>query len=427
MSTLSSKDIGDLMTMYSLRPCLLSEALPRENIKDNPIYLFDRGHLRTLSRPVRGTYIIDASGEHIYIRGKKTAVNDWSGNPGDNLYVPKDFYPVPIRVALLYFATKASVNCDKIENAIMKYRRDYWTWFDDQSLPRVVRPTLNMLQLDRGSEFENFLKPLISFYVSRLKSSFDYLLDLCEERTVTGEPTYTVFTEMNRLYFPDDRQTKDLQVEEHWDQSRGYIWVRASNFASWDDVEPELPDRTPPFPPNAPTPPGPVAINRRNSIQGPIDLDKKILDQHFDDFVRMRPWEQAVRVVNPFKSPEYRFAWASVQHEFELKYNTFLNEMLAKRKQHQKDWKNYKLYRKQLKDYSYTKVLPTLYAERPQNEDFTLEFREFIFGLRQQMKNFKFDPVNVDDVRRSISSDRRNPSVPSNGNYIAVKPDVLMI
>lgn len=398
MSTLSPKEVGDLMTIYAARPCPVADAFPRYT--NAGINLFDRGHYRKCD--------VTQVGQRTVMRKTINFVQTSQG------VAPEGFVPVPERVILKHFMTDVLVNADKIENAIVEYRRAFGAWTDG---PRPRRPTLRMLRLRRGSEFENFLRPLISPYVQRLKENFDYLLDQCEQGNV--------FTQVNNLYLPStvpetDANGNDVYVngvlqtrrtdtafEQRWASAvnggdHNYIFVRMANFAALGS-EPsaaELPPiLIPPFgnpPGNEPDPPD------RPNTPPPSDLDKDELllgkgvsmgGAFKHDFLGMVPWHSATRKRNPFKSAEYRAAWDLVQDEFYERYEAFKRGIDQRRGDHAQKWSAYKQYKEAMEAYHYTRQLNVPFAERPQVVDFGLEWKKFIFGLREEMKHVQFFPV----------------------------------
>lgn len=426
MSTLTAKQVGDLMTMYAARPCPVVEAIPRQGRNGN-VALFDRGHYRRFST---NNVQEDASGSFANIQGEKIYVT----RQGVGLYVPVGFYPVPERVILKHFATDALVNSYKLENAILDYKRAFDSWYANQprqnSRPR--RPTLQMLRLRRGSEFENFLKPLISSYLSRLKDGFDHCLNLIEQQD-------DVFQAVNKMYVPDTRQdgsTYDSAVDDRWNravagQQHMYIYVRMNNFtglSEMPDVAEPVPPLLPPFPnepnPNVPPPP--------NVPPQPSDKDKDeellgkgvTMGKAFkNDFLGMDPWMPCSRKSNPFRSNEYRAAWDLAQDHFHDRYENFKNSIEHRRMRHKQQWVAYKSYQNALDAYAYTKIVPNVpFAERPPMENFDNEWKEFIFGMRLEMKHVKFDPVP-----RGNDLDSDDTPVDESDIDIMLRPRMLMI
>lgn len=437
MSTLTPQEVADLMSIYAARPCPVNEALPRQT--NLGIHLFDRGHYRQLY--VRGADVQrDTNGIFCVVKGEKIYLTDTGRFPQ---YIPVGFYPVPERVVLKYFASDAGVNAFKMENALLEYKRAHDNWFrnEPRQNPKPRRPTLRQLKLGRGSEFENFIQPLILGYSERLKENFEYCLDLIDQNR-------DVFTAVNDLYLPDTDQNGvryDGFVTRRWDNAllvgatsvHKYIYVRMDNFSGLStepDVNEAVPMGIQPFPPaprptiTAPAPPQPAPRD--------IDVDEKLLGLHCEDggafkndFLRMTPWQSAQRTSNPFRSREYRYAWALVQHGFELKYAKFKAKMEQKRDNHAMQWAMYKAYRNAQEAYAYTRVTPNVqYAERPQVENFNLEWKQFIFGLREEMKYVRFDKIlNIRPVEDSVREDRRNFPILGGGNSVALHPKMLMI
>ena len=435
MSTLTPQEVADLMSIYAARPCPVNEALPRQrNMGD---LFFDRGHSRKLY--IRDEDVqTDANGFFSVVLGEKIYLNRINRFPYN---IPIGFYPVPERVVLKYFASDAGVNAFKMENALLDYKRAHDNWFQNQPRqnPKPRRPTLRQLKLGRGSEFENFIQPLILGYSERLKENFEFCLDLIDQNR-------DVFTVVNDLYLPDTDQNGvryDSFVTTRWDSAldvgpvHKYIYVRMDNFSGLStepDVNEPVPMGIQPFPPA----PAPVVTVPAPAEPAPsdIDLDEKLLGLHCEDggafkndFLRMAPWQSAQRTSNPFRSREYRYAWALVQHGFELKYAKFKAKMEQKRNNHAMQWEMYKAYRDAQEAYAYTRVTPNVqYAERPQVENFNLEWKEFIFGLREEMKYVQFDKIlNVRPVDDSVREDRRNFPILAGGINVALHPKMLMI
>ena len=430
MSTLTPKEVGDLMTIYAARPCPVAEAFPRYT--NNGIDLFDRGHYRKCD--------VNQVGSRTIMRKTINFVQTSQG------VAPEGFVPVPQRVILKYFTTHVLVNANKIENAILEYRRAFGAWSEG---PRPRRPTLRMLRLCRGSEFENFLRPLISPYVQRLKENFNYLLDLCEQ----GD----VFTQINALYLPSTvpildangnnvsdangfLQTRltDTAFEQRWNSAvdganHKYIYVRMANFAALSS-EPNINESPPTLIPPFGNPPDdePETPNTPNPPTPPSDLEKdeRLLGKGLDmggafknDFLGMVPWHTAIRKRNPFKSADYRAAWDLVQDEYYKRYEAFKRDIDQRRADHAQKWSAYKQYKEAMEAYHYTRQLNVPFAERPQVVDFGVEWNTFIFGLREEMKRVQFFPVVQDE---EVQSDLELES-DSDPDEMMLRPRMLMI
>ena len=458
MSTLSAEDVGDLITIYNSRPCPTSQAIPRDrrimlplpavpapppppprdrriNRDPTDFIFFDRGHIRIYPAALlRGAVFRrgDPIGR-VQIGGKYVEVESVGG---ENL--PRGFVRIPLRIPLKYFVSQTKMSCLKIEDAVVEYRRKYNAWFlqNDPKQPKPQKPMLSNLKLSLGSEFENFLVPLETFYLSRLKNSFDYLLDLCEQRENDGIASYNVFSEMNDLYAPNrpdpNNRGHDAQARARWDSSANqFIYVRVSNVERVVFDEAALdsdPTNDPllPFPNNRPNAPKPVRPPD-DPTPSPVQIDEETLGKNITqgkpfkrDFLIMLPWEIPFCVLNPFVSDQYRKAWDLAQSQFEERYYTFWADIEQRRTDHLRKWKDYKLYNEQQRDYMYTNELPTApYTERPEVKDFNLEWREFIFGLREQMKKVIFEPVRARGRKRRRgrrgSRMPRTPSPPRNG------------
>ena len=141
MSTLTPKQVGDEMSIYTFRPGTpkLKKDLVRSAIK---IYCFDKGHLR-----ITGT-------------------------------IPSGFVAVPEQVILDFFGTKYTLNIRKLERAIEDYAKGMDLFRQGGTRPR--RPTIRSLYLETPSDFELYLRPLESFYCGKLKQNFSGVLNVVE-------------------------------------------------------------------------------------------------------------------------------------------------------------------------------------------------------------------------------------------------------
>lgn len=414
MSTLSPKEVGDLMTQYAAQPCPVAEAFPRYTNKG--IDLFDRGHYRKFDR------------ENPTIRGQRIKVVQTPQG-----VAPEGFVPVPERVILKHFVPHADVNANKLEDAVLNYKRAHDAWLSDPSTPEPRRPTLQMLRLHRGSEFENFFKPLIMPYARRLQASFERLLYLCD----TGGD---VFDAMNKLYLPNGNT--DNAVQARWnkaveDGKHKYIYVHLPGFAalsSIPDVNESLPTLIAPFGTQKKV----ESKSGDTKIKPSVEMDADLLGKGLsmggvfkNDFLLMAPWKDSQRKPNPFKSKEYKRAWRLVQVHFEERYKLFKRDIEARRREHARKWEAFRAYKNAMQAYHYTKQLNVPYAEKPQTVHFTLEWQKFIFGLREEMKTVQFEAV--DDGFDSDSSgedmDAIDSEIDANSDFglLRLRPRMLMI
>ena len=105
--------------------------------------------------------------------------------------------------------------------------------------------------------------------------------------------------------------------------------------------------------------------------------------------LHMSPWKKSIRVTNPFKSKGYRAAYMLAQHSFELRYADFKRDVEARRSNFRSKWAAYKAFKDDQKS-----LKPSLsFVEKPDAVEFEKEWKEFIFGLKQEMKNIEFEPI----------------------------------
>lgn len=415
MSTLSPKEVGDLMTIFAARPCPVAEAIPRYT--NEGIHLFDRGHYRRFD-----------SDRDITLRGQTIKVVQTPQGPA-----PEGFVPVPERVILKHFVSHAVVNSYKLENAVLDYKRAHDAWLKDpHAFPEPRHPTLQMLRLHRGSSFENFFQPLIMPYVRRLQASFGRLLQLCDSQ---GD----VFDAMNKLYLPNGNT--DNAVQARWDSAvsgdeHKYIFVRLPNFGALSS-EPSVNERLPTLLPPFGNPPGEEKSEASDEEKDPtsLEMDEELLGKGLNmggafknDFLLMAPWKPSQRRTNPFKSAEYRAAWDLVQADFEERYESFKRDIEARRRDFAQKWSAYKAYKDAMEAYHYTRQLNVPYAEKPQMVHFTLEWQKFIFGLREEMKKVQFEPVGADSDSGSddVDMDESDSGLDYNSGF-NLRPRMLMI
>ena len=397
-------EVGRGMEQYDVRTG--NDPLPRETNPTNLIHCFDKGHHRVLSAYRLQNVQNDANGAYVVIRGRRIpmqAVNSVLGVP-----LPVGFVAVPKQYILQHFSTRYGRNIIKMKRKLEEYHKECSEYLRDRfegtdlGLPR--RPTLKSLNLDSPTEFESFLVPLKSFFHKRLKGAFASLVRDAED----GQ--WTVFTNMNQLALPDvvGGVREDRAAELRWNAARTeYIAVRIQNFDTLTPnmLVPQYPAPRLPYPPNAPA--APVAAGARPVLAPTqMEIDEKMLEQcrlgvstkWKGLFLYMTPWQDATPVHNPFVSPEYRLAYEVAQNGFARRHAEFKRTMVAKRTQHSREWRAYAAYRNEMKsvfmlDSNRLPVNP--YAERPQIEHFAEEWKHFAFGLKEEMKNFVFVPINV--------------------------------
>ena len=400
------------MTLYNFRPGLLRDALPRELGVGNIIHCFDKGRHRVLSRGVLNGAAASAEGFYITLRGRKIILGEIDANL--NVRLPAGFVSVPVRTILRYYSTSYALNILKIERRLTEYHREFSEYLreraDGLDTHRPRRPTLSSLFLDTPTEFELFLRPLKSFYCDRLKRAFDRLVIDAEDGN------YTVFLRMNALFLPDvvGLNRTDAAAQLRWASAingavHKYIAVRISSFDNLSNEPPVgevLNSGIPPFPPNAPAPAPAPAPAAPPPLPTPMEIDEQMLERvrlkqsrkFRKIFLYMSPWENAQRVSNPFVSPEYRQAFLVAQDGFARRFVQFKNKMNQKRALHATEWRNYAAYRNEMKSVFMidTKRLPqNQFVERPQLEHFTKEWKDFIFGLKEEMKFYTFSPIRM--------------------------------
>ena len=184
MSTLTPKQVGDEMSIYTFRPG--TPVLKRElTFGTTKYYCFDKGHLRITST------------------------------------IPPDFVPVPEQVILQFFGTKYTLNIRKMERAIEDYDRGYKLFRQGDRRPK--RPTIRSLYLETPSEFELVLKPLDSFYCTELRQNFASILNAVEKNDPWQSQVnaLAVLAETRRR----DRWNKSTNGGKH-----KFMFVRLHNF-----------------------------------------------------------------------------------------------------------------------------------------------------------------------------------------------------
>lgn len=386
MSTLTSKQVGDEMSIYTFRPG--TPTLKKDLIRSaTKFYCFDKGHLRI------------------------------SGS------IPTGFVAVPEQVILEFFGTKYTLNIRKLERAIEDYDKGIAQFRQGGTRPR--RPTIRSLYLETPSDFELYLRPLDSFYCEKLKQNFSGVLNVVEKggdwRSKVNN--YATVTTAERTARWNNSTTNGQQK---------VIYVRLNNFAKMTPAPVKaIPPFIFPYPPagNAlPQPqPQPQAIIPDEEQKEAKDVDmlertnmgrsrkyRKVL-------LHMSPWKGSIRVTNPFKSKAYRAAYMLAQHSFELRYADFKKDVNARRSKYRADWAAYKAFKDDQKS-----IKPSLpFVEKPDAVEFEKEWKEFIFGLKQEMKNIEFEPIRgakATVVENQIRAERT--VVPEISTVPALKPVV---
>ena len=213
-----------------------------------------------------------------------------------------------------------------------------------------------------------------------------------------------------------------------------FIYVRLHNF---DKIEPTPVKNSPPtyiFP----YPPAGKALQKPLAAQPVImTSEEKKEAQDIDMLERtnmgrsrkyrkvllhMAPWKSSIRVTNPFASKAYRTPYMLAQHSFELRYADYKKNMDAKRSKYRAEWAAYKAFKDDQKS-----LKPSLpYVEKPGAVEFEKEWKEFIFGMKQEMKNIEFEPIRgakVTAVENQIRSERI--VVPEISTVPAAKPKIV--
>ena len=391
--------------------------LPRYRVSlgANPIYCFDKGHLRALSRadlaPPR------AVGNYTVIEGRQIELLP-NADPFLGARLPVGFAAVPVQFILQHFTSRYSRNINKIENAIHNHRRNMDVYgreiAKNSNFGRPRRPSLKSLNLDMPTEFEQFLQPLKSYYCLRLRMAFDRLLRDAED----GVNYNNLYNNLDVLRLPDINAgvSLDQALVNRWNASNGsFIAVRLDNVGFTFDPTPGGPVLPPPGRARpAPGPPGGGGGGGGGGGVAAAPLSRIQIDENMLElcqmgrntkwkgvFIYMEPWQDAIRVSNPFVSFEYKLAFATAQAEFVRRHREFKAVMDAKRARNAQQWKQYRAYRNEMRSSSMldTNRQPVNqdYAavERPQVEHFTQEWRHFAFMLKEEMKNFRFLPITA--------------------------------
>lgn len=410
MSVKTPDEVGRGMEQWYVRKG--SDPVPSDSVgflaPGNSVHLFDKGHHRVITRATLRGFQTDANGDYIIMKGIRVELQPGVVMQiGANDRIPAGFVEVPEIDILTHFSTTYGRNIVKMQTVIQNYHRDFVTYLTDRqaggNIGRPRRPTVKALNLDTPSEFERYLHPLRSFHHDRLRLQFDRLVEDCE---FGGD---RVFQNLNFLALPNlvGGIRTDQAAVSRWNSAQGVsILVRIPDFEIYNAgnapqyLQGQLPYPLVPFPaaPNVAPPAAPV-LTPRQIDERTIELAQRGLSTKLKRaFLYLEPWMDAVRVCNPFVSPEYRQAFSVAQDGFATRHAAFKREMVRKRREHGRKWREYAAYRNEMKSVFMldTDRLPVNnYAERPQIEHFTDEWRQFAFGLKQEMKNYEFVPVQV--------------------------------
>lgn len=370
MSTLTPKQVGDEMSIYTFRPGTptLKKDLIRSTTK---FYCFDKGHLR--------------------ITGS----------------IPPEFVAVPEQVILEFFGTKYTLNIRKLERAIEDYAKGMALFRQGGTRPR--RPTIRSLYLETPSDFELYLRPLESFYCEKLKQNFSGVLNVVE-RNGDWQSKVNSYATVTR----GERTTRWNRTTTNGQHK--VIYVRLNNFAGMKPVPVKAtpPTFIFPYPPTVtpqpqPQPPQPTIPDEEKKEAQDVDMLERTnmgrSRKYRKIILHMAPWKGSIRVTNPFLSKGYRTAYMLAQHSFELRYADFKKGVEARRSKYRADWAAYKAFKDDQKS-----LKPSLpFVEKPDPVEFEKEWKEFIFGLKQEMKNIEFEPIRgakADAVETQVRAER---------------------
>lgn len=391
MSTLTPKQVGDEMSIYTFRPGkpVLKRDLSRGTMR---YYCFDKGHLRYTSS------------------------------------IPEGFVAVPEQVILKFFGTKYTLNIRKMERAFEDYAAGV--------KHGARRPTLRSVYLETPSDFELFLRPLDSFYCSSLKRYFSSILNIIENprrrRTVLDWKASVNALLDNTKAARDSRWRDATENGQH-----KYIYVRLRDFGNMDPVpvETDPPEHAEPYPAGqsiptpqaAPVPPSPEDIKEAADADMLDRTNMGRSQKYRKVLLLMSPWKNCIRTTNPFESKGYRTAFMVAQHSFELRYVAFKKEIDARRASYRTAWASYKAFKDDQRS-----IKPSLpFVEKPDPVEFESEWKEFIFGLKQEMKNIEFIPVRGTQgtkTRNNILQERTSPgmsTVPLKPPQPAIKTEII--
>ena len=399
MSVKTPDEVGRGMERWYVRKG--DGPIPNDIDARNPLHFFDKGHHRVLSQQTLGNVQNDVDGDFIVVRGVRIDMSQVVSAFAGGVTIPVGFVEVPEIDILRYFSTSYGRNIVKMHTKLEQYNIDCLQFRRDraagENIGRPRRPTVKDLSLDTPSEFERFLHPLRSFHCGRVRLSFDQLVKDCER----GNDL--VFQNLNVLALPDLDQNNnpvDQAAINRWNIAQnGSIFVRIFDFEFYNG------GNAPQFPTGQlPYPLVPFQVVAANAPAVPVLTQRQVDEQMLErcawnsTFLYMEPWMDAVRVPNPFVSPEYRQAFIVAQNGFATRHAQFKSEMVRKRREHGRKWRDYAAYRNEMKsvfmlDTDFPPV--NIYAERPQIEHFTEEWRQFAFGLKQAMRSFVFAPVQA--------------------------------
>ena len=343
MSTLTPKQVGDEMSMYTFRPG--KPILKR--LSGTTYTCFDKGHLRYTNS------------------------------------IPEGFVAVPEQVILEFFGTKYTLNIRKMERA-----------FEDYAAGVTRRPTMRSLYLDTPTDFELFIRPLDSFYCSRLKLAFSGILNAIDNPRGRGG-VVDWKARVNTLVSGTARV-------DRWNEAAGkMVYVRLQDFGNMDPVL----DREIPPPYLKPYPAFVASTRATQTVVRGLQTDEEVREATDVDMLDrtnmgrsrkyrkalllMSPWKNCIRTPNPFESKAYQRAFATAQRGFELRFDEFKGAIEARRALHRAEWTSYRAFKDDQRS-----INPSIpYVERPDVVEFETEWKDFIFGLRREMKQIEFQPV----------------------------------
>lgn len=385
MSTLTPKQVGDEMSIYTFRPG--TPKLKKDLVRSaSRFYCFDKGHLR-----ITGSIL-------------------------------SDFVAVPEQVILEFFGTKYTLNIRKLERAIEDYARGIAQFRRGSTRPR--RPTVRSLYLETPGEFELFLRPLDSFYCEKLKQNFSNVVNIVEKGgNWRGRVnSYAAVTGVERTARWNKATTNGVH---------NVLYVRLNNFANMKPVpvKSNPPTYIFPYPPSGALLPQaqpqqmPTLSSQDKKEAQDIDMLERTnmgrSRKYRKELIHMSPWKESIRVTNPFKSKGYRAAYMLAQHSFELRYADFKRDVEARRSKFRNEWSAYKTFKDDQKTLN-----PSLpFAEKPDAVEFEKEWKEFIFGLKQEMKNIEFEPIRGTKAAAMENQIRiERTTVPEISTIPSVKP-----
>ena len=146
MQSKTPEEVAVGMELYDIRRG--NNPLPRYRVAvgANPIYCFDKGHLRVLSRADLAPPA--AVGNFTVIEGRRIELLP-NADASLGARLPVGFIAVPVRFILQHFTSRYSRNIIKMRTAILNHRRNMDVYgqeiLKDGNFGRPRRPTLNSL------------------------------------------------------------------------------------------------------------------------------------------------------------------------------------------------------------------------------------------------------------------------------------------